>query len=64
MQITARGLQMVERMDRIDERVLETIEPGLSPADLVVTARTLRVIRERFEASPRWRPAVERAVGD
>ena len=28
--------------------------------DLAVTARTLRVIRERFEASPRWRPALER----
>ncbi len=58
--ITARGSQMVERMDRIDERVLRTIEPGLSRADLAVTARTLRVIRERFEASPRWCPALER----
>ncbi|GMV12546.1 MAG: hypothetical protein AMXMBFR56_07700 [Polyangiaceae bacterium] len=58
--ITARGSQMVERMDRIDERVLRTIEPGLSRSDLAVTARTLRVIRERFEASPRWRPALER----
>jgi len=58
VQITAKGQHLVERMDQVDERVLRTIEPGLSRTDLAVTARTLRVIRERFEASPRWRPAI------
>ncbi|MFO0565664.1 MAG: MarR family transcriptional regulator [Polyangiaceae bacterium] len=61
VQITAKGTQLVERMDRVDERVLATIEPGLSRTDLAVTARTIRIIRERFEASLRWRSALDQS---
>jgi hypothetical protein len=42
-------------MDETDDRVLMGACGGLAEADLEVTARTLRAMREGFELSARWR---------
>lgn len=56
--ITARGERLVRRWDEADARVLAAVGRGLSAADLEITARTLRAVRERFETSLRWRAAL------
>ena len=63
---TARGEEIVRRMDEVDVRVLEVVRGTLSLRDLGVTARTLRAVREGFERDSRWRAALkgERANAD
>lgn len=58
--ITARGLHQVAAMDAVDDRVLLAVGAGLAARDVAVTARTLRLVRQRFEASVRWRAAAGR----
>jgi DNA-binding MarR family transcriptional regulator len=55
---TPRGEQLVQRWDIADVRVLAAVGRGLSEADLAVTARTLRLVRERFETRLRWQAAL------
>ena len=55
--LTERGAAMVARLDRVDVAVLRAVGRGLSPADLAITATTLRTLRAGFESSARWRPA-------
>lgn len=62
--ITARGEQHVRTWDLADARVLAAVGHGLSPADLEITARTLRAVRERFETSLRWKAALPRDDDD
>ncbi len=52
---TARGEAAVRRMDQIDDRVLFAAAGQLPRADLAVTVRTLKSMREGFELTPRWR---------
>jgi DNA-binding MarR family transcriptional regulator len=56
---TARGEEIVRRMDRVDVRVLEAVRGNLSQRDLELTARTLRALREGFERGVRWRAVLE-----
>lgn len=55
---TARGLAVVAQMDAVDTRVLAAIGGGLSRADLAITARTLRAVREAFEQEAQWRAVI------
>ncbi len=55
--ITARGLVMVERFDRVDRAVLGAVSRGIGGRALEVTAATLRALRSAFELTARWRPA-------
>jgi DNA-binding MarR family transcriptional regulator len=57
--ITARGEQLVRAWDETDARVLSAVGRGLSRRDLETTARTLRLVRERFEMRLRWESALE-----
>ena len=58
--LTARGAQLVARMDRVDARVLRAVTADVPQAQLVTTAATLRALRRNFEIERRWRTAVER----
>jgi DNA-binding MarR family transcriptional regulator len=62
--ITARGARLVRLWDVADARVLAAVGRGLSAADLEITARTLRAVRERFETSLRWRAALPADEGE
>jgi len=59
VRITARGRALVETMDDVDARVLVGIGGGLAVRDLVITARTLKAVREAFEDEPLWRRAIK-----
>lgn len=61
VRVTAAGRRLVERLDRVDARVLSAVGPGLDAAELERAARTLRRVRERFEATVLWRDAAEGA---
>ena len=50
VRITAKGVALVERMDRADDRTLAKVGAGIAERDLAVTAATLRRLRARFEA--------------
>lgn len=52
---TRRGAALVASMDDADARVLLAIGGGLSRAELAITARMLREVRERFENDALWR---------
>lgn len=54
---THRGEDLVRRWDEADRRVLAAVGRGLSRAELELTARTLRLVRERFELRLRWQLA-------
>jgi DNA-binding MarR family transcriptional regulator len=60
VRITSPGVKIVERMDRLDHRVLSAVSAGLTAKDVAITASTLRALRSRFETTLRWRPLVER----
>lgn len=60
--ITPRGVALVADLDRVDVRVLQVIGPGIPARDIAVTARTLRRLRQRFEAGARWRPTADAAL--
>lgn len=51
VRITAKGIRVVEELDRADRKILAQISAGVSRADIEVTARTLRSFRMGFEAS-------------
>lgn len=53
--LTRRGAELVDRMDRVDERVLRAVARGLRERDLETTAATLRALRAGFESGLRWR---------
>jgi DNA-binding MarR family transcriptional regulator len=59
VQATAVGVEIVERMDRVDARVLRAVGSDIAPQDLEVTITTLRLLRSRFETTMRWRPVVD-----
>lgn len=50
--LTHKGLERVERMDRVDARVLEIVSRGIAEPQLVVTAATLARLRQGFETRP------------
>jgi DNA-binding MarR family transcriptional regulator len=58
---TAKGKQLVHRMDAIDERVLVAIRGDISLRDLESSARTLRAVRQAFEHGTRWRRVLDGA---
>lgn len=58
--LTARGTQLVVRMDRVDAKVLAAVAADIPRTQLVTTAATLRALRSGFEIERRWRAAVER----
>ena len=60
VRVTARGEEIVRRMDDVDLRVLEAVRGDMSRQDLAVTARTLRALRDGFEQGTRWRTVLER----
>ena len=57
--LTVRGTRLVERMDRIDTRVLRAVSGGLTRQQLATTAATLRALRGHFAIEARWRTALE-----
>lgn len=61
--LTRRGIDVVERMDEIDARVLRAVGRGLPREDLATTAATLRALRAGFEAETRWRTVLGDASG-
>lgn len=54
-----RGMQLVERMDRIDARILRAVSSGIPTTQLASTAATLRALRTSFTIEPRWRAFVD-----
>jgi DNA-binding MarR family transcriptional regulator len=54
-QLTPRGTQLVERMDRIDAATLAAVSRGISRSRLGEAAATLRALREAFAIESRWR---------
>ena len=46
---------LVDRIDRIDERVLGAVARSLPDASLRAAAETLRALRQGFENEARWR---------
>jgi DNA-binding MarR family transcriptional regulator len=54
-ELTVRGAQLVERMDRIDARTLSAVSRGIPTARLASTSATLRELREGFAIESRWR---------
>jgi DNA-binding MarR family transcriptional regulator len=60
--LTRRGVDLVERLDRIDNAVLRAVGRGLSEKDLRLTAAMLQTLRSRFETKMRWRPAASAAL--
>jgi DNA-binding MarR family transcriptional regulator len=50
---TARGSALVHRMDEIDAAVLAAAAGDIPTRDVAVTVRTLRAVREGFEATIR-----------
>jgi len=59
VRIQPRGALMVERMDRVDRRVLSAVGAGIDRRDVDTTAATLRTLRERFETTLRWRSVLD-----
>ncbi len=59
VRIQPRGALMVERMDRVDRRVLSAVGAGIDRRDIDTTAATLRALRERFETTLRWRSVLD-----
>lgn len=57
--ITPKGEAVVRAMDRVDERVLDAIGSDLDRQQLLITAKVLRTLRERFEVSARWKSALD-----
>ncbi len=55
VEVTARGRQLVAQMDQTDAQVLWAAAGHLSRAELEITARTLKRMREGFEQARRWR---------
>ena len=55
--ITDHGAKLVERLDRVDDRVLRAVSRGIAPRDLAITASALRRLRAGFETGARWRIA-------
>ncbi|MBS1152693.1 MAG: Transcriptional regulator, MarR family protein [Myxococcaceae bacterium] len=51
---TAPGAALVRRLDEVDVRVLGAAGGHLARADLAVTVRTLKALRQGFELTPRW----------
>jgi len=47
--LTGAGATLVEEMDRVDARVLGMVARGIAEPHLVVTARTLGMLRHGFE---------------
>jgi DNA-binding MarR family transcriptional regulator len=60
--LTRRGIDLVERLDRIDGAVLRAVGRGLAEKDLRLTTATLQTLRSRFETKMRWRPAATAAL--
>ena len=60
--LTKRGVELVERLDRIDNAVLRAVGTGIAEKDLRVTSETLRTLQSRFETKMRWRPAASAAL--
>jgi DNA-binding MarR family transcriptional regulator len=52
---TAKGEAFVDAMDRTDAKVLASLGLRSTSRELLVTAQTLRALRDAFEMSPRWR---------
>lgn len=63
VRIRPSGAAIVERMDRIDRRVLEVVGADLEPDAIATTTATLRALRIRFETTVRWRAAATREAG-
>lgn len=61
VRLTASGVELVHRLDRIDRAVLKSVGRGLDERHLATTATTLRTLRAGFETKLRWRTAAERA---
>lgn len=57
---TARGVALVKRMDEIDEAVLAAAAGDVATTDVTLAVRTLRAVREGFEATERWQGAALR----
>ncbi|HSO36387.1 MAG TPA: hypothetical protein VLT33_27860, partial [Labilithrix sp.] len=59
VRITRKGALIVDHLDRTDRRVLAQVGAGIAPDDLARTARTLRLVRSRFETTLEWDPRNE-----
>lgn len=59
--LTRGGIDLVERLDRIDRAVLRAVGRGIDEKNLETTTRTLRALRTAFETKMRWRPAASAA---
>ncbi|HEX4517006.1 MAG TPA: MarR family transcriptional regulator [Polyangiaceae bacterium] len=57
--ITDAGAKLVDRLDRVDARVLRAVSRGIVPRDLAVAASTLQRLRAGFETGARWRVAAQ-----
>lgn len=55
LEVSPQGAALVLEMDRVDDRVLNAVGARLPRAELAVTVRTLRALREGFELGARWR---------
>ncbi|MCC7538595.1 MAG: MarR family transcriptional regulator [Deltaproteobacteria bacterium] len=55
---TPRAVALVRAMDHNDDRVLAAVGRGLAPREIAIAARVLRDVRERFEATFRWKVAL------
>jgi DNA-binding MarR family transcriptional regulator len=55
--LTARGMALVGRMDRVDAKVLRAVSADIPRSALVTAAATLRALRGGFEVESRWRIA-------
>jgi DNA-binding MarR family transcriptional regulator len=61
--LTARGAELVARMDGIDARVLAAVSAGIPTPQLATTAATLRTIRTHFAIERRWRAVLDDEPG-
>ena len=57
--LTDAGARLVERLDRVDDRVLRAVSRGIGERDLAVAASTLQRLRGGFETGARWRIAAQ-----
>jgi len=57
--LTDAGMRFVERLDRVDDRVLRAVSRGIAPRDLALAASTLQRLRAGFETGARWRIAAQ-----
>ena len=57
--LTDAGARLVERLDRVDDRVLRAVSRGIAERDLAIAAETLRRLRGGFETGARWRIAAQ-----